>query len=110
MRSFYVVLFIVLFSFQSKSQALTGSFADTATVRFYPNPAVSQITFNFEKIYDKNYSLQVFNFLGKKVFESQTPAARTIVDLGDFYRGVYIFQVRDRSGKIIQSGKFQVVK
>ncbi|HZG25752.1 MAG TPA: T9SS type A sorting domain-containing protein [Chitinophagaceae bacterium] len=110
MRFFYVTFLILLSSLQLKSQPLAGAFPDSAILRFFPNPAISQITFNFEKIYDKNYSLQVFNFLGKKVYESQTPAPRTIVDLTTFYRGVYIFQVRDRVGKIIESGKFQVIK
>jgi hypothetical protein len=30
------------------------------------------------------------------------------VDLADFNRGVYIYHLRDLSGKIIESGKFQV--
>ena len=33
---------------------------------------------------------------------------KTIVNVNDFYRGVYIFQLRDKSGKVIDSGKFQV--
>jgi len=32
------------------------------------------------------------------------------VPLTEFYRGVYIFQVRDVQGNIVESGKFQVVK
>jgi hypothetical protein len=32
------------------------------------------------------------------------------VSLTDFYRGVYVFQLRDKQGNIIESGKFQVVK
>jgi hypothetical protein len=27
-----------------------------------------------------------------------------------YYRGLYIFQLRDRSGRIIESGKFQVIR
>ncbi len=32
------------------------------------------------------------------------------VALTDYYRGVYIFQLRDVQGNIVESGKFQVVK
>ena len=39
------------------------------------------------------------------------PAEEKItVPLTDFYRGVYIFQLRDAKGNIVESGKFQVVK
>jgi len=30
------------------------------------------------------------------------------VNVSDFYRGVYIFQLRDKNGRMIDSGKFQV--
>ena len=35
---------------------------------------------------------------------------KIMVSLTDFYRGVYIFQLRDAQGTIVESGKFQVVK
>jgi len=79
-------------------------------MRFYPNPAVSVINFEFQKDFDKNFSLQVFNFIGKKVFDQKTVTPRINIPLTDFYRGVYIYQLRDRSGKIVDSGKFQVIK
>ena len=28
----------------------------------------------------------------------------------DFYRGIYIFQLKDKNGKVVDSGKFQVSK
>jgi hypothetical protein len=83
---------------------------DVKLIRFYPNPAISQITFNFERNNSKNYSLQIFNFIGKKVFELPIVSATTIVNLSEFYRGIYIFQLRDKGGKIVESGKFQVSK
>jgi len=39
---------------------------------------------------------------------SLTP--RTVINLNDFFRGVYVFQLTDRNGKVIESGKFQVEK
>ena len=96
------------------AQSRLGSFPDNgtaATVRFYPNPATSFITFeDFSKKYDKNYTIQLFNFLGKKVYEFTLADQKNIVNLSDFFRGIYIFQLRDPSGKIVESGKFQVNK
>ncbi len=54
--------------------------------------------------------LQVFNFLGKPVFESPNVPTKTTLNLSDFTRGVYIYQLRDQTGKILESGKFQVSK
>ncbi|HRP57999.1 T9SS type A sorting domain-containing protein [Agriterribacter sp.] len=79
-------------------------------LKFYPNPATTFINFDFQRGYDKSYSLRIYNFLGKKVFELANISLTNQVNLSDFTRGVYIFQLRDRNGKIIESGKFQVSK
>lgn len=79
-------------------------------VRFYPNPASSFINFEFKETRLADFSFKVFNFIGKKVLEINNLTPRTVVNLNDYFRGVYIFQLTDRSGKIIESGKFQVVK
>ncbi len=79
-------------------------------VRFFPNPASSFINFEFKDITLSEYSFKVFNFIGKKVLEINNLTPRTVVNLNDYFRGVYIFQLTDRNGKIVESGKFQVVK
>ena len=48
--------------------------------------------------------------MGKKVYEVKRTPTRISINLDDFFRGVYIFQLRDKNGVIVQSGKFQVVK
>ena len=35
---------------------------------------------------------------------------RMSVNLSDFSRGIYIYQLRDKSGRMVESGKFQVAK
>ena len=79
-------------------------------IRFYPNPATSVINFDFQKTVDKTYSLQIFNFMGKKVYELKNLSTKMNIELNDFYRGIYIFQLRDKNGSIMESGKFQVNK
>ena len=115
MRLFYLLLLMVVFSAAGvKAQSRLAAFPDngtSATMRFYPNPASSYITFeDILKKYDKNYSIQVFNFLGKKVYEFNLGDPKNIVNVSDFFRGIYIFQLRDPTGKIVESGKFQVTK
>lgn len=48
--------------------------------------------------------------MGRKVKETNAAAQRVSFSLDGFYRGVYIFQLRDQYGKVVDSGKFQVVK
>lgn len=112
MKIFYLLCFILLLTVQARSQS--GPDPDKSSygriIKFYPNPATSIINFDFQKDYDKSYSLQVFSFLGKKVYEISNVSPKTVVNLSDFYRGIYIFQLRDRNGKVIDSGKFQVSK
>jgi hypothetical protein len=103
----------VLFSLGSKAQKTIVAGSSEAAVkymRFYPNPAITSINFEFQKGFDKFYTFQVFNFIGKKVLDLKSVTQKMNIPLTDFYRGVYIYQLRDRSGKIIDSGKFQVVK
>src|ERR1700712_1874195 len=115
MRIFYFVFLIAFFSATgAKAQSRNVGFADNstaATVHFYPNPATSFITFeDFAKKYYKNYTIQLFNFLGKKVYEFNLADQKNIINLSDFFRGIYIYQLRDATGKIVESGKFQVNK
>ncbi len=77
-------------------------------VIFYPNPATTAVTFDFQKTYESGFSIQVYNFIGKKVYELKNMPQRTTVNLTDFNRGVYIYQLRDRTGRMIESGRFQV--
>lgn len=79
-------------------------------MRFYPNPATTFVNFDVQKASDRGYSIQVFNFLGRKMFEANNVSQSTRLNLTDFNRGVYIYQLRDRSGKVVESGKFQVSK
>jgi hypothetical protein len=111
MKIFYALSTILLLTLQAKSQDRTpGGNPVPAIVKFYPNPATSIITFDFQSGYDKNYNLQIYNFIGKKVQEINNITPKTTVNLNDFYRGIYIFQLKDKNGKVIDTGKFQVSK
>ena len=110
-RLLLILSIILLTAIQSQGQSRTlPQDAADRIIRFYPNPATSFITFELDKSNEKAYDIQVFNFLGKMVYEQKNIAPKTTVNLDEFNRGVYIVQLRDREGKIIQSGKFQVSK
>ncbi|HVZ24484.1 MAG TPA: T9SS type A sorting domain-containing protein [Sediminibacterium sp.] len=78
---------------------------------FYPNPATSYINFTFDESVDKSYSLQIYNFMGRKMHEERITDTRITITFDDnYFRGLYIYQLRDKSGRIIESGKFQISK
>ena len=79
-------------------------------LKVYPNPATTFTKFEFQKNFDKGYTLQVINFIGKQVYEAKNISSTTTLDLSSYNRGVYIYQLKDQSGKIVESGKFQVSK
>lgn len=111
-RIFYILILIAGFQFNGNAQEKPGRLLNDAvkTVKFYPNPATSFINFEFAKYYNNSSSLFIFNFLGKKLEELKISDKKLTVSVTDFYRGMYIFQVRDNAGNIVESGKFQVVK
>jgi Secretion system C-terminal sorting domain len=116
MKIFYILLsLIVLTTAQAKAQNNTVTSAqdpvEVKHVKFYPNPATSLINFEFQKENNTtSYSFQVFNFLGKKVYELTNVTQKTTISVADFPRGIYIFQLKDQNGRIIESDRFQVVK
>jgi hypothetical protein len=114
MKKFYIILFLVFFSAaaqaQSKNTVASIEIGQGKVLRFYPNPATTVVHFEFTRAIDKNYTLQIYNFVGKKMFETTNVSQKTIVPLLDFFRGIYIYQLRDNTGQIVESGKFQVNK
>lgn len=114
MRKFLLIvsIFVSIATYsQAQSRASLNTSTQTSILRFYPNPATSNITFDFQRGYDKGYSIQIYNaVLGRKMYEQNNIADKTFIDLGNFTRGVYVYQLFDRTGKLVETGKFQVSK
>ena len=104
------ILFGITFTSFAQNKPATTQDGSAKIIKFFPNPATSNINFELQPGYDKAYTLQLFNFMGKKVYELLPTSQRINLSLNGFYRGVYIFQLRDKFGKIIDSGRFQVVR
>ena len=115
MRKFLLIVSIISLTIAAHSQATGASFGNATTqagiLRFYPNPATTVITFDFQRSYDKGYSIQIYNaVLGRKTFEQTNIPDKLTVDLSNFTRGVYVYQLIDKAGKLVETGKFQVSK
>ncbi|HEY6503991.1 MAG TPA: T9SS type A sorting domain-containing protein [Chitinophagaceae bacterium] len=111
MRQILPILLITLFTaFSANGQDSRNPGPDVMgkVVKLYPNPATTYITFDLQKNYQKGLTIVVYNFLGKKMYETQNVPEKTTITLTDYTRGVYIYHLTDLSGKVMESGKFQV--
>lgn len=113
MKHLYLYALLVVFLSAGFTK---NNFGDPGTqtriVRVYPNPASSVINFEFPESFDKSGTLTliIYNFMGKKMNDYKITSDKITVALDDYFRGVYVYQIHDKTGNIIDSGKFQVVK
>jgi len=107
-----IISFILLTAITSKGQSNREPSPDAVQriMKFYPNPATTFIKAEFQKNFNAGYTLQIINFIGKQVYEAKNVNSSTTLDLSSYTRGVYIYQLKDPSGKVVESGKFQVSK
>jgi Secretion system C-terminal sorting domain len=108
-----ILSFILLIAIQSQGQTTRETPSTVQTdriIKLYPNPATTYITFDLQSGYQKGMTLQVYSFLGKKMYESQNVPQKLTLDLAEYNRGLYMYHLTDATGRIIESGKFQVTK
>jgi len=109
-----IYLFIFLFSFSLGSKVVASGLpidydSPIKVYRFYPNPASAFINFEFRNV-SGSYTIQLYNFLGKKVFSQVVNSNKITIPVENLYRGLYIYQLKDATGNIEESGKFQIIR
>ena len=105
-----ILLIALLLSVRSNGQEVRGPGQESRAARLYPNPATTQVTIDLSANYQKGLSIAIFNFLGKKMTDLPNVTTKTNVSLTDYNRGIYIYHIIDGTGKVIDTGKFQVSK
>jgi hypothetical protein len=109
-----VIILSVILAANSFSNAQANRNAPTRPgeriVKTYPVPANDHINFEPIKVSTTTYSLVIYNFLGRKMYEKPNFSQKTTVTLDEFSRGVYIYHLSDGNGRLVESGKFQVSK
>lgn len=103
-----VFLMMIMASFSQKSLPQGSAAKEKSNVRFFPNPASTTITFEFNDLVEKGFSLHVYSFLGRQVLIVPVTGQRISVNVLDLIKGIYVFQVRDINGRIVATNKFQV--
>ena len=101
---------LIFTSFAQNKSSVTAADQNAKIINYYPNPATSSINFELVRGYGKTFSIQLYNFMGKKVLDINKISPLTNLSLSSLYRGVYIFFLTDKNGIVVDSGKFQVIK
>ncbi len=102
------ILLIAIGSYGQSSRTSPGGGADKI-IKLYPNPATTYVTFDLQGNYKKGLTVHIYNgILGKQMYESSNIPEKLTVTLNGFSRGVYIYHLIDNTGRIIETGKFQV--
>jgi len=65
----YILILLIGINFTSFAQAKTPAQGEPIAklLKPYPIPATTAINFEFQYGYDKSFSLQIYNFMGKKI-------------------------------------------
>ena len=110
----FILIFFLGLNFTSFAQNIAPAPTAAVQAKFiksYPNPASDVVTFEFQKGYSRSYSIRVLNSIGKQVYEAKNIPSILTINLKDekFFRGIYIYQLVDKNGLVIESGKILVV-
>ena len=71
----------------------------------YPNPAKDIIRFEFENMFGKEVSIEMYNTAGQLIGKEKTNKEKMDYDISNYSYGLYLYRALDDSGKTISSGK-----
>ncbi len=79
----------------------------------YPNPAVTEVRFDFINLPIDTYDLKIYNILGVEIYRQKyfINGRRTVkLDLTNMRKGTYLYSLLDRKGKPITTKRLIVLK
>lgn len=85
----------------------------SANIQAHPNPAVEFVNFNCSNLPRDNYTLKIYNIVGKVVWKGEYALNGNKViylELDDFKKGTYLYSLSDGKGNIISTKRLVVLK
>lgn len=83
------------------------------SIQAFPNPAVEWVRFDCANLAAGEYTLKIFNIIGKCVWKRSYTLAGTTsfrVELDDFKKGTYIYSLVDKNGNAVGTKRLVVLK
>ena len=90
-----------------------GHTPGSANIQAQPNPAVEFVNFNCSNLPRDNYTLKIYDFVGKVVWKGEYALHGNKVirlELDDFKKGAYLYSLSDGDGNIIGTKRLVVLK
>jgi hypothetical protein len=87
--------------------SINGVPTASASVQVYPNPAKGVLQLTVEG--NESLVWQAYNMQGQKV-AFRSFSGKVTVDISSLSAGVYTYRISDNNGKLVQQGKFNVIK
>lgn len=85
----------------------------SANIQAHPNPAVEFVNFNCSNLPRDNYTLKIYNIVGKVIWKGDYALSGNRViylELDDFKKGTYLYSLSDGKGNIIGTKRLVVLK
>lgn len=82
-------------------------------IHAYPNPAIESVRFDCMNLPASDYTLKIFNIVGRIVWKETHPMAgnKSIrVELEHFKKGTYLYSLEDGKGHIVGTKRLVVIK
>lgn len=79
----------------------------------FPNPATTAVNIDFKNLETGNYTLKIFNILGRSVWQNDfyiNGEQREVVNLQDFQNGTYLYSVINSAGKTLATKRLIVAE
>jgi hypothetical protein len=83
-----------------------GELFKNVNVKVYPNPAKDVL--NIETNYGKEVVINIYDITGKKVESIRNNEQITKINVAEFNKGFYMYEIKTTSNDLIKSGKFSV--
>ncbi len=84
-----------------------------SSIQAFPNPAVEWVRFDCNNLQPGDYTLKIFNIVGRAVYKEtyQIAGNRSIrIELDDFKKGTYLYSLSDAKGNVIGTKRLVVLK
>lgn len=85
----------------------------SGSIQAFPNPAVEWVRFDCTNLTPGEYTLKIFNILGKQVWKKNYTLSGTTsfrIDLEDFKKGTYIYSLVDKNGNSVGTKRLVILK
>jgi uncharacterized repeat protein (TIGR03803 family) len=99
----------VIFSFNVSNLGLNELASSEGTIKLYPNPTNGIFTIQSSSVNNPS-SVEIYNTLGAKIYNSKLNSTNTTVDISNNADGVYLYRVLSESGELVSEGKFVIQK